>query len=45
VISRDAVWMLYRAWHYRWKLDRVKIRFMRRQLARGDTAADIGALR
>lgn len=43
MISRDAVRMLYRAWRYRWRLDREEIRFVRRHLAPGDTAVDIGA--
>jgi FkbM family methyltransferase len=43
MISRDAVRMLYRAWRYRWKLDRQEIRFVRAHLAPGDTAVDIGA--
>jgi FkbM family methyltransferase len=43
MISGDAVRMLYRAWRYRWKLDRAEIRFMRRQLSPGDAAVDIGA--
>ena len=43
MIGRDAVRMLYRAWRYRWKLDREEIRFVRRNLAPGDTAVDIGA--
>ncbi len=43
MISRDAVRMLYRAWRYRWKLDREEIRFVRGHLAPGDTAVDIGA--
>jgi FkbM family methyltransferase len=43
MINRDAVRMLYRAWRYRWKLDRQEIRFARGQLRPGDTAVDIGA--
>jgi FkbM family methyltransferase len=41
--SRDAARMLFRAWRYRWKLDRQEIRFVRAHLAPGDTAVDIGA--
>lgn len=43
MMSLDALRMLYRAWRYRWKLDRAEIAFVRRCLAPGDTAVDIGA--
>ena len=35
--------MLYRAWRYRWLLERYEIRFVRLNLRPGDTAVDIGA--
>ena len=43
MIIREAVRMTYRAWRYRLFLDRFEIRFMRRHLAPGDVAVDIGA--
>lgn len=43
MIDRDVVRMLYRAWRYRWKLDRAEIRFMLGHLRPGDTVVDIGA--
>lgn len=43
MIKSAAIRMWYRAWRYRLLLDRREIGFMRRTLAPGDTAVDIGA--
>lgn len=43
MIIREAVRMAYRAWRYRVLLNPHEIRFLRRHLAPGDTAVDIGA--
>jgi len=43
MIIREAARMSYRAWRYRLALDPHGIRFMRRHLAPGDIAVDIGA--
>ena len=35
--------LLYRAWRYRWKIERAEIQFLRKTIQRGQTVVDIGA--
>jgi len=35
--------VLYRAWRYRWKIERREIRFLRRTIRPGQTVVDVGA--
>jgi FkbM family methyltransferase len=43
MISREIIRLRFRAWRYRWKQDRHEIQFVRRLLAPGDVAVDIGS--